>query len=132
MRLHVDIEGLEGIEAHEVPYLAMRWEWRAIMAYPWKQEAHINELEINALAVYLKTRTRSDRGNPKKFFHVLDSMVSRGALAKGRSSSKRLNKVVRKCSAHLIAADMCMFPLWTISKWNFADKPSRLHEKKTA
>lgn len=56
--------------------------------------------------------------------------MSRSALAKGRSSSKRLNKVVRKCNAHLLALDNYMFPLWTISRWNFADKPSRLHEKK--
>lgn len=130
MRLHVDVEGLDGTEAHEVPYLAMRWQWKTIMAYPWKQPAHINELELNAVAVFLKRRTRSHRGFSKKFFHVLDSMVSRGALAKGRST--RLNKVVRKCGAHLIATDNYMFPVWTISRWNFADKPSRLHEKATA
>eukprot|EP00438_Fugacium_kawagutii_P014120 Skav213966 [mRNA] locus=scaffold2200:139314:141944:+ [translate_table: standard] len=99
VRLHVDVEGMEGTESHEAPYLAMRWQWKTIMAYPWKQPGHINELELNAVAVFLKRRTRSHRGFSKKFFHVLDSMVSRGALAKGRSSSRRLNKVVRKCSA---------------------------------
>eukprot|EP00438_Fugacium_kawagutii_P025118 Skav230791 [mRNA] locus=scaffold312:65520:71347:+ [translate_table: standard] len=97
VRLHLDLEGLEGTEVHEVPYLAMRWQWRTIMAYPWRQEGHINELEVNAVAVFLKRRARSQRQHSTKFFHVLDSSVSRGALAKGRSSSKRLNKVVRKC-----------------------------------
>lgn len=54
VRLHVDVEGLDGAEFHEVPYLAMRWQWRTVMAYPWKQGGHINELEINAVAVFLK------------------------------------------------------------------------------
>lgn len=106
----------------------MRWQWRTVMSYAWRQEAHINELELLAVAVFLKRRARSRSKQHLRFFHVLDSMVSRGALAKGRSSSKRLNKVARRCSAYLLAMDDYMFPLWTISRWNFADKASRAHE----
>ena len=57
---------------HEVPYLAMRWQWKTVLAFPWRQQGHINELEMNAYC----------------------------------------------------------YPLWTISAWNFADKPSRMYEKK--
>ena len=113
---------------HEVPYLAMRWGWKTILAFPWKEDGHINELELNAVAVYLKRRSRSQLRHGKRYFHVLDSMVTRGYLAKGRSSSRRLNQVLRRCTALLIASDGYMFPLWTISRWNFADKPSRLYE----
>ena len=35
-------------QPEEVPYPAMRWRWHTVTAYPWKQEAHINELELNA------------------------------------------------------------------------------------
>ena len=72
---------------------------------PWKVEGHINELEMNAFAVFLKRRSRTVGKQHTKFFHVLDSMVCRGALAKGRSSSRRLNRVLRRCSALLLAMD---------------------------
>ena len=130
VRLFVDIDTGEGVQAHEQPYLAMRWQWKTTMAYPWRQEGHINELEMNAVGVFLKRRGRTQGKMHTRFFHVLDSMVSRGCLAKGRSSSRRLNRVSRRCSAYLLAMDAYMFPLWTISQWNFADKASRLHEEK--
>lgn len=120
----------EGIEpqVHEIPYLAMRWHWKTILAFPWKHPAHMNELELNTVAVFLKRRARTSDKHRAKFFLVLDSMVTRGCLSKGRSSSRRLNQVLRKCAAHLLGTDGYLFPLWTISAWNFADKPSRMHE----
>ena len=124
VRMFLELEG----QMHEHPYLAMRWQWRTIMSYAWRQEAHINELELLAVAVFLKRRARTRSKQHLRFFHVLDSMVSRGVLAKGRSSSRRLNKVARRCSAYMLAMDNYMFPLWTISRWNFADKASRSHE----
>ena len=51
---------------------------RTILAFPWKQEGHINELELNTVAVYLKRRSRTPSKLHSKFFLVLDSMVSRG------------------------------------------------------
>lgn len=122
----IDIEGEP--QQHELPYLAMRWDWKTILAYPWKEQGHINELELNAVAVLLKRRSRARLKHGMRYFHVLDSMVTRGCLAKGRSSSPRLNRVLRRCAAYLLGSDMYQFPLWTISRWNFADKPSRLHE----
>ena len=128
VRLMVEIDGPGGSQLHEQPYLAMRWKWKTVIAYPWKQEAHINELELLAVAVFLRRRARSKSRQHTRFFHILDSMVTRGVLAKGRSSSWRLNRVARRCSAYLLAMDDYMFPLWTISRWNFADTPSRAHE----
>ena len=116
----------------EVPYLSLRWQWKTwktVLAFPCQQDGHINELELNTFAVFLKRRSRSRNKQHTKFFHVLDSMVCRGALAKGRSSSKRLIRVLRRCSALMLAMDGYCYPLWTISAWNFADKPSRMHEK---
>ena len=87
-----------GVEStlHEVPYLAMAWDWKTILAFPWREEGHINELELNAVAVFLRRRARFKNNHSTRFLHVLDSMVSRGCLAKGRSSSKRLNQVLRE------------------------------------
>ena len=128
VRLYSEIFVEGESQQHELPYLAMRWDWKTILAYPWKEEGHINELELNAVAVFIKRRARLPSKHGRRYFHILDSMVSRGCLAKGRSSSPRLNQVLRRCAAHLLGGDMYQFPLWTISRWNFADKPSRLHE----
>ena len=56
---------------------------------------------------------------------VLDSKVAANAIAKGRSSSRRLNRQLRRLLAVVLASDQYPLVLWTISKWNFADKPSR-------
>ena len=127
VRLVTEIDRGDGPELHEQPYLAMRWEWKTIMSYQWKQSAHINELEMLAVAVFLKHRSRSISRQHTRFFHILDSMVSRGCLAKGRSSSRRLNRVAKRCSAYFLGMDCYMFPLWSISRWNFADAASRRH-----
>eukprot|EP00435_Cladocopium_sp_Y103_P049951 s206_g15.t1 len=52
----LDVE--DSPEVHELPYLAMQWEWKTILAFPWKDDGHINELEMQAVAVYLKRRAR--------------------------------------------------------------------------
>lgn len=116
-------------EVHEVPYPALRWRWKTILSYQWKdEEMHINELEMNALVVMSKHRGRSTSKFHTRWLHVLDSMVCRGAIAKGRSSSRRLNKVLRKHTAAALAQNGYLFPLWTISQWNFSDKASRRYE----
>ena len=124
VRSFLEVDG----EMHEQPFFAMRWQWRTAMSYAWRQEAHFNELELLAVAVFLKRRARTRSKQHLRFFHVLDSMVSRGVLAKGRSSSRRLNSVARRCSAYMLAMDSYMFPLWTIIGWYLADKASRAHE----
>ena len=84
---------------HEIPYLAMAWEWKTILAFPWREEGHISELKLNAVAVFRRRRARFKNSQNTRFLHVLDSMVTRGCLAKGRSSSKRFSQVLRRCSA---------------------------------
>eukprot|EP00438_Fugacium_kawagutii_P008804 Skav212797 [mRNA] locus=scaffold1633:52507:57435:+ [translate_table: standard] len=115
-------------EKHEVPYPALRWDWHTLMSWPWKQDGHINELELCAVVATIKHRGRSSSRFNKRWFLVVDSMVSRGALAKGRSSSHRLNRVLRRGTALLIAQNSYMVPLWTISRWNFSDHASRQFE----
>ena len=116
-------------EQHEMPYPALRWEWKTLMAFPWANEAHINELEICALVATIKHRSRSVKKRHCRWFLVVDSMVTRGAVAKGRSPSRRLNRLLRKAAASLIAQNSYLYPLWTISRWNFSDRASRRYEK---
>ena len=118
----------EAEERREMPYPAMKGRWKTIMAFPWKGQSHINELEVGAVNVAIKHRGRSIKNFHKRWFHIVDSMVTRGALAKGRSPSKRINRLLRKTAASLLCLNSYIIPIWTISRWNFSDKGSRLYE----
>ena len=117
-------------ESHEWPYPAYRWYWQEKLSYPWKQEDHINELELQAFIVMVRRRVRKASRHHSRYLHIVDSAVTRGAVAKGRSTSRRLNRLLRKVAAMTLAADVYPLTAWTISRWNFADLASRRMEVK--
>jgi hypothetical protein len=117
---------LEGAR-QPVPYPAIGWDWKCIQSYPWQQSQHINVLELVAFFNFLKRLSRDPAEQSQRFFHVLDSRVSSCVLAKGRSSSKLLNRCLRRVAGFLLASDLYVLPLWTISSWNFSDAGSRSH-----
>ena len=75
---------------HEVPYPALRWKWQTVTSTHGSRH-----------------RGRSVKKFHTRWLHILDSMVSRGALAKGRSSSTRLNKVFKKHAAAALQPYPC-------------------------
>ena len=113
-----------------IPYPSMRWLWRTVMAYRWSEKQHINILEATAVLVEFRRRVRSADGIGVRFFNVIDSMVIYYAMAKGRSSSKKLNRTLRRVMAVALFSRSTPVNLWTLSKWNYADKPSRQFEGK--
>ena len=64
------------------------------MAYSFHKPNHINILECHAFRTLLYT-SPGDVG----LVVFQDSMVTLGATAKGRNSSKALNQVLRQCMA---------------------------------
>ena len=108
-----------------VPYPALKWMWKECLSFRWKKDSHINELEAHALIAHLKRVTRSEVGTAARLIFVVDSQVIFFAVSKGRSPSTRLNRILRKLMALQLASDTYLFPLWTISAWNWADIPSR-------
>ena len=110
---------------HLVPYPAMRWLWRETLSFKWKAEAHINVLEAQALLSHVRRMLREGTFRSCRVLIVIDSQVLYFALGKGRSPSTQLNRVLRRLMAMELAADVALFPVWTISPWNWADKPSR-------
>ncbi len=54
-----------------------------------------------------------------------DSRVVIGAFSKGRSSSFRLNGILRSRLPFLVFSDICLALLWVETKSNIADYPSR-------
>ena len=108
-----------------VPYPAYRWLWRETLSFKWKQEAHINELETQALVAHVRRLLREEEVKQVRLMIVVDSQVLFYAIRKGRSPSKRLNRLLRRLSALQLMGDLYALPIWTLSAWNFADNPSR-------
>ena len=116
---------LAGLENQEMPYPAKRWFWKEVMSYAWKRPDHINVLEVNAFVTMQRRRTRDPVKHGTRYLSIVDSMVTRGAVAKGRSPSRAINHLLRKSAALNLAADTYPLAIWTISDWNFADAASR-------
>ena len=66
--------------------------WRVDASWPWRDAVHINVLEGRAFLHAL--RRRAAAGDDCRFVHGLDSYVARGALAKGRTSSRLLRPIL--------------------------------------
>jgi hypothetical protein len=124
----LETQQLFGPIRQKVPYPAFRWDWKTKDAWRWKHEQHINMLEAQAFLHHLRTRSADPRRHNERFVHVLDSQVAVGVLAKGRSSSHRLNRICKRVAGLALATNQYPLYLWTISKWNYADLGSRIFD----
>ena len=98
-----------------------------MMAYPWRQQQHINVLEFIAFLVCFRRMVLDPEAHSHRYFHIFDSRVAACIATKGRSSAQVLNRSARRLCAFSIASDMYLLALWTISGWNSSDAASRLH-----
>ena len=125
----VRLDGVQvGISRSLVPYPAFIWNWSSKQVYPWMSVQHINVLEAIAFFNYLRSKSKNRCFHSLRFFHILDSTVAAAAIARGRSPSIRLNRPCRRISAYALAMDAYVLTLWTLSKWMYADGPSRVFD----
>ena len=75
--------------------------WEIVRSWFWKVKSHINITEMNDVVSLQKEKLSS--GNSDRHCILLDSLVSKGDFAKGRSSSKALQSVLRRSAAYQIA-----------------------------
>jgi hypothetical protein len=110
------------------------WSWKCIHGYPWKNEAHINKLELLAAVNAVQWRTRKAQRLCSRFIHLVDSQVVGAILTKGRTSSRALRSTVRRYNALVVAAQLYPAYIFAASEDNPADIPSRwkFHAKKRA
>jgi len=98
---------------------------KTVFAGRWKDEEHINVLEMRALIAAARHLGRS-RGNwDRKFLIFTDSMVCLGALGKGRSSSPVLLRLCRRWMLFRAVFGMRFFLRHVPTHLNMADGPSR-------
>ena len=98
--------------------------WRTSSSRYVGGDAHINVRELRAALRHALQHTGRARG--VRLLEVLDSRVSIGALAKGRSASKLLNDELRAACPDLVARDLYLGFLFGPTRLNPADAPSRL------
>eukprot|EP00438_Fugacium_kawagutii_P004408 Skav228593 [mRNA] locus=scaffold1161:70199:75552:+ [translate_table: standard] len=107
-----------------------RWIWEVAQAYPWRHPEHINVLELRSILKMLEWRARTSTFHSTRFLHLSDSQVCLAVLTKGRSSSRRINRLLRR--VHALCLGLNVYPLWAwiASRLNPADEPSRRYAKK--
>ena len=113
-------------EGQIFPYPSFAWQWETVQSYCWQHEQHINILEFTAFLNYLRSLSNKQHLQSLRLFHVFDSKVVCGALGKGRSPSKRVNRVCRRLLPMLLGMDWYIQTLWTVSRWQFSDGASRV------
>ena len=91
-------------------------------------EEHINVLELRALVHTVEWRLRRKNFNGTRFLHLADSQVTLAVAVKGRSSSHKMNRLLRRLGAMCTAAGLYPVLAWIESHLNPADAPSREYE----
>ena len=105
---------------------ARLWKWKTVVSARWRsREEHINTLEVRGCMLAYKWRARHVRFLNSRFIHLVDSIVTMGSLAKGRSSAGSLRFIVKRTNALLLASGMLPILGHVRSHLNPADKPSR-------
>lgn len=102
----------------------MLHHWSTTQSCRFQKKEHINLLELEMIKQELKDRVNSQRGFCR-VVNLCDSRVIVGAWAKGRSSSKQVNHRLRSCLPWTLVGDISITNVWTDTKNNPADFPSR-------
>ena len=98
-------------------------QYKELFRYRFKKGGHINVLECRVYKSWLKHYTK--RWGNHRLLGLLDSRVTMGAAAKGRSSSKALSRVLRSSLGSVLGGGLYPGCLHVRSAWNRADGPSR-------
>ena len=116
-------DGPAGKESLLVNDLLRSGDWKLARSWAWKTKSHINLLEMNVVLSLQKQKLQS--GISDRHCILLDSLVSKGAFAKGRSSSRALQAVLQRSAAYQVAGGQYPGFCYAPTKLNVADDPSR-------
>ena len=99
--------------------------WAARSSYVFRETSHVNLQEMRAVKNELRRAVVQGDCCPRWQLVFSDSRVVVGAATKGRSSSFRLNGVLRSRLPYACASGMSLHYLWVATDENPADGPSR-------
>ena len=101
------------------------WRWKALFRTRWKTPEHINCLELRAIFLALKHAIGHLRAADMRLFHISDSYICLSIVAKGRTSSIQLNRILKQFNAHLLAFGLYWIQSHVESFENPTDEASR-------
>ena len=107
-----------------------KWIWHVAHHWPFLLEEHINLLEMRALIHTFEWRLRKSSFGDVRALHLTDSQVALSVAVKGRSSSRRLNLLLRRFAALQLAGGLYPLLAWVESELNPSDAPRRFYEKR--
>ena len=107
-----------------------RQEWTTAISHPWEKSVYIHLLEGEATIIGLKWLLRARRNLGKRLIMFTDNQTLLGALRKGRSSKRSLNKICRRVAALCTGGQVRLELFYVKSESNPADGPSRNSGKK--
>ena len=108
------------------------WTWSKGYTTTWKQRSHINVLELETLLLGVRFQIQRFKAHDMRIFQLTDSYICMSVASKGRSSSKQLQRVLNKLSAHLLAYGLQLVVAHVDSRENPSDAGSRAKEAATA
>jgi hypothetical protein len=108
----------------ETNVLGAALPWHSPYMEKFAKTEHINLQELKAVNMDIRRRVREGQRDVRTV-GLIDSRVVVGAMAKGRSSSRQLNRLLRETMLHGIAFGVFVAPLWIGTEYNPADAPSR-------
>ena len=115
-------EGHENLLVNDV---ARSSHWKLVSSWTFRKQSHINLQELAAI-LRLIYKLASSRFSSRVSI-LVDSLVCRGAMSKGRSSSRAIAALLRRCTAALLAANLYVITPFCPTRLNVADDPTRDH-----
>ena len=95
------------------------------MAYRFKRKEHENLLEMHAHRTWAVRTAKSPAAWCMRHARLMDSGVCLGAIARGRSSSTRINRSLRNTLPHVGPTQILVAGVRTRSEDNAGDDPTR-------
>ena len=102
-----------------------KWVWKECRAFRWRRSEHINLLELRAAVHAIQWRARRGRFHSFRTMLLIDNQSILAVIAKGRSSSRSVNHLLRKLAALCCTLNIYLLVAWVDTTENPADQASR-------
>ena len=116
----VDPRGLENQLVNEV---VISSNWKVHASWAFRRPSHINLLELKSLLRLVTDLVK--RKMPSRFVAFVDSIVARGSVSKGRSSSLAVASILRQICSLCVVGGLYGVTPFVPTRHNVADDPTR-------
>ncbi len=118
----IDVRGQESALVNEVA-ISSQWKWNSCWTFK-----KLRRINLQALSTVLRLSTDLVRlKKPMRFVALVDSIVVRGAVSKGRSSSRAISAVLKRLCSTFVAGSLYATLPFCPTRLNVADDPTRDH-----